>query len=719
MNTNGFAWGYGTIGQSDDMGGYVYGIQHAPRLVRYKEEWAGVSLPRCYDPLTPWSYRCRGQIQFHALVREGQQAIHRMKNESEKPERDMAVKPQLSAFYTSYPNPALAALGHTLFLETKALSGEFAKAIMTAAGPKVAERYPHCKPEARETTWWQIASALGNRAILEETGRYEGLHYVEHYRLFQASQCALKFTYLKDVIEAAVLYGDVLPSTDFLAIHPMTRQILKILTMRSRHYFCVLPKTELDGFLPLFSAWAVDLMDAMVPMLPPKDPEEAKRVRQAAKGSPTQFPGAGPEYCYGSMDQEDEKTASMEIPPWEQPQPPILSSNNNTNNALQDLITALNASETNEEGASNDEAKKHQEMEKVVSDLQHAALEASGQTSEWEDLREDLLEQQLAASGFSQGPMEGSPTEGQTVEFSLNGEEVGGQLKDRPMELCEDPERVGKLHRESMPIAEALRKNLYPSEEERPQIERLHTSGHLDGKRLPLVETRKAVFRRYRILKEPTPKGKAVLLIAADGSASLSNEQMKMCKLLAAGWLQSAHRANVQLLAALYHSQDEFCTMGSPLVQWIYHPRKTPVSNPAEAIRAVASLPDNGTGAQSDALSLKYMLDEAVALARGSQIYLILISDCAWNKCFHTNNKTAEEEVAGVLGLFKNDLKERLHITLAALQSIKQEHIEGVIDKRIVIDAQAMSQPNEVAKSIGGYVASCIHERRRLTRCRN
>ena len=714
MSADGQTWNYYGTGKGGGAGGYRYGVQQSQRLARYKEEWAGVSLSRCYDPLTPWSYRCRGQIQFHALVREALQAVHRMKNGDERPGKEFATKPQVSAFYTSYPNPALAAAGHSVLVETKALTAEFAKTITSEVGAMVAELHPACQPAAREAAWRQITNALGNRAILEEAARYEGAHYVEHYRLFQASQCSLRFTYLNDVVEAAVLFGDLLPSVDVLSVHPMTRQLLKLLTRHSQPYFLALPETKLRDFLQLFSAWALDLFDAMAPMLPSKDADRARPPRDTAGADRD----ADTEYSYGDPG-HNHKASASEVPPWEQPQPPILSLQNNAENALQDIMSARTSpgAAAGESDSVADEA--CNEMREAVNEFQKAVLEASGQTSEWEDVREDILEQKLAAAGFSKGPMEGSPTEGQSVEFTLNGESVGGQLKDRPTDLCEDPAVVGKLQREAAPISDALRRNLYPSEKEQPHIEHIHTSGQLDAKRLPVAGICKAVFRRYRILKEPTPRGKAVLLIAADGSASLSDEQMKMCKLLMTGWLESAHRANVQVLAGLYHSGDAYSCLSSPLVQWIYHPRKTPVMNSAEAVRAVASLPNRGTGCQSDAISLKYMLDEAVAVARGSQIYLTLISDCAWNKCFEESENSAEQEVAGVLELFRKDLGDRLHVTLVALEETEDDAVDRVVDKKITIEDDALDNPGEVAESIGAYVASCIRERRRAARRRN
>ena len=716
MKSYEYGLGYGYPGGEAE---YGFGAEASNRLVRYKEEWAGVSVSRCFDVATPWAYRRQAQILFETFVRDGQHAIHRMKGGAEEVEPKCVVKPQLAAFYTGHPNPAQTAVGHTLFLELKGIADGFAGQIASQFGAKVAERYPDREAATIQSVAQRVTTALGNRAILEEAARYEGLQSVEQYRIFQASQCTLRFPHLHDIIDAVVLFGDVLPSLEAMNVHPMTRYVFKVLTLSSRPYFDAFARTPLSDFLALFLSWAAELLDSLAPMLPRKEEKGCQgSAGQSEARSRSYSREEEPPYRY-STEPAHHEPFSPEVAPLDEPRPPMLDISCQEDNSLRDAVLAMfdkgpearaSASE------STDPTKQVREIAaKAASELQEAALQASGKTTEWEDLREDLIEQQLALNSFTQGPMEGSPTEGRLVEFSMGGEEVGGQLKDRAMELCEDPAAVRKLREEAKPLAEALRRNLYPSEEECPRIEHIHTSGHLDPKRLPTMDVRKAAFRRYRILKEPSPRGKAILLIAADGSGSLSDDQMKMCKLLTAAWLESGHRANVQILAALYHSDDGPSAGSTPLVQWIYHPRKTPVMNPSSAVRAVASLPDKGTGMQSDAISLKYMLDEAVSLAKGNQIYLTLISDCSWNKCFHASKKSSEEEVASVLESFRDKLGQRFHTTLVSLRAVEQKLIDGVVDKKIVIGREALTRPQDAAEDIASYVASCIRERRRLS----
>ncbi len=723
MNSFDYQYGSGAIVYDDDYGedGYACSSTSSLSIVRPKEEWGGISVARCHDPNTPWVYRCQGQMILNAIIRVGQNAIRRLRGDEGQQDRPFAVKPQLSALYTSYPNPALVAAGHTFALELKASSSGFAELLDATLGEEIVDLYSENDPAAIRTVLGYIISALGNRAVVEEAARHSELRPVEHYRLFQASQSSLLRPRLSDVIDMVVLFGDVLPPIDAMPVHPMTSHILTGLAKCSRPYFDVLAATPPDEFTDLFSNWALDLLDTLAPTLP-------ARVREgdAPKGGYPNEPQSPPpgtpgDFKYGNDGPAPDSGREEFIPPLNTPQPPTLSVQNGRDKTPEETIEDMIGPDRGQDGGGDktgpqDKQPWSKEINDATLELYKEAEKASGQTGDWADIREDIAEQILKGKGFMTGPIEGLPTEGHLVDFSFDGIKVGGQLKDRPMELCEDSEKVDSLRMEAAPIAAALRKNLYPSDEEQSQIEKLRTSGQLDAKRLAVAHVCQAAFRRYRVSKEPSPKGRAVLLVAADGSGSLSRLQMKMCKLLTAGWLDSAQRANVLVLAALYHSED-FCN--TPLVQWVYHLRKTPVMNPSQGVRAVASLPDRGTGAQSDAISLKYMLDEAVALARGSQIYLTLISDCSWNKCLHESPKSAEEEVAGVLKMFRQELGERLHVTLVALGGESREHVEGVVDKMVVLGPEALCHPAQAAESVAAYVAACIRERRRSAKQRH
>jgi hypothetical protein len=255
---------------------------------------------------------------------------------------------------------------------------------------------------------------------------------------------------------------------------------------------------------------------------------------------------------------------------------------------------------------------------------------------------------------------------------------------------------------------------LYPNTEEFPLTERLRTSGTLDPARLSVAACCSAVFKRTRMVERADRRGKPVLLIACDGSGSLNAQQIGMLKVLAAAWLNSTVQSGVQVLAALYHSGEIRRGLSGPLVQWIYHPRKTPATGRKDAARALVSLPNSGTGCQSDALSVAFLLDEARTLARGRMVYLILLTDTAWNRSFNTS-KDGKQEMLDLLQTAYDESSGKLHVTLVALGLTQPDTgFENIVDKVLTVSNEQLTDYAGVAQKIAVYVASTMKERHRL-----
>jgi len=680
-------------------------------LIRRKDEWAKVSLARAFDPDASWASKQIAQSRFYQAANRIQKAALRLVGGSESPDRTRA-KAQLAAAYTNHPIGPQAALGHTAFLEVHQILGDLRTDI--AGAILRLERAKEARIDVKTycLVGGYVASAIAHRQIVEEAARYPELALIELYRLFQASTNTLQFQYLRDVIECAVLFGDVLPSMRCLRLHPMTRQILAAINAASRAFWEKLRNSPTPLLPDFFKQWGNRLLEALIPFMPPENKEDvpARPSSPLRKGLSLDDDEETP-HRFG-LEHPDGPESPDFVPPLDNPRPPQLEEPATPAQAMMQALNKLlqddraAASPQQDEGPSS-------EMAKTLKELAETVAQASGQKNDWEDMREDLILEALARSAFGEGPIEGTPTQGHSIELELDGNEVGGQIFGRPVELSENMTQIERLRRDAHPITDVLRRNLYPSTSEHPVIERAHTSGQLDPHRLPLAEVSEAVFNRYCVYRKPNPEGRAVLVIAADASASLSERQMRMCKLLTAAWLESAQRSRVQVLAALYHSGAARKEMTGPLVQWVYHPRKTPVMNPREAVRAVASLPDRGTGRQSDALSLAYILDEAVPFFHGGQVYLVLISDVAWNKSFNGFAATPVEEVAQTLKTKREMFDGQMHVTLVALERSVQEEIAKAVDQVVAVTDEELGNPEAVAKKIGEYVAKCIRQRRR------
>ncbi len=352
-------------------------------------------------------------------------------------------------------------------------------------------------------------------------------------------------------------------------------------------------------------------------------------------------------------------------------------------------------------------------LKKLLTRIGQTIRKAGDQPGKFEDTRTDLVEQAIRANPFEKGVIEGSPTDGREVTVSMGGEAQTGQLFDRPLPLSEDLTRLDALMQKAAPVIEALRRHLYPNLDQVFDPIRFQIGGRLDPSRLHAFQTSSALYQRFQVFEEPDPRGSPLLLLTCDASGSLSADQMAALKILSASWLAATAGTDIRILAGTYTSDTVRPGVHGPVVSWIYHPKKTPALGRREAIRAVVTLPDTGgTGGQSDALSLSFMLDEAKALARGGMIYLVMLTDCCWNKSFTTTMSGLDE----VQGFFLDQLEEcgrKLHITLCALGAREENAtgLAGLADKIILLPPEQLRDPLEVARRISEYVASCFRER--------
>ena len=705
--------------QNDGYGGgydsYGYGYGYGGRR-RTKTDWLGVSMGESFKQNVDYWVRLAARRLFYAAARRIQRrAAEHAGDLAGEGAFEAKARPQLSPFHTTYP-PALAgpaAVGHTGFLEYRArvqarslahsLSGYLQN---PAAVDEVA-----ADPVAYKKLAGIVVDIVHTRLLLEDLRRLDGMAFLEYYRLFLASQHRLRYRSVPRIVRAVVLAGDVLPEDDGRERHPLTAAVLEAVRRSSFPYLRRLPETQASRLLALGQEWARVLCRCLAPFLPEAGEKPATQrlppgLREALRQQA--------QHRFGPQ-QRTPPPAPDEIPPLEGPRPPSLFDSENT---AQDLAEALKqAAADPEEGRlrSQKAAAPGSEAEAAIRDFASAVEGASGQASQWEDMRSDLVEDAVRAKGFQEGPLQGNPTDGHSVTIPLaNGESQSGEIFDRPVDLSDDDAAYDKLLAEARPVTDALRRTLYPNIAPKPETQRFRTGGSLDPSRLVLADVSAAVFRRFRIRERLDRRGRPVLLIACDGSGSLNAQQMRMTKVLAAAWMQSTARSQIQVVAGLYHSGTIRGSSCGPLVQWMYHPYKTAATGRLEAARALVSLPESGTGIQSDALSIGFMVEEAMAVARGSSVYLILISDCAWNRSFRSS-LDGEGEVKACLESLQQAHADKLHTTLVAVGLARPETgFEKLVDQVIVVAPEDLEDPANVATRVGEYVATCMRKRRKV-----
>ena len=94
-------------------------------------------------------------------------------------------------------------------------------------------------------------------------------------------------------------------------------------------------------------------------------------------------------------------------------------------------------------------------------------------------------------------------------------------------------------------------------------------------------------------------------------------------------------------------------------------------------------------------------------------IYLILISDCSWNRSFH-QGLTGAEEIQASLSGFSTQTNDKLDTTLVALAKKGDTGLENYKDRIIHVSDDVLTDYSRVAQNIGTHVASTIRSRKHL-----
>jgi len=684
---------------------YDGGYSYVSYKRRSKVDWAGVGVGDAFKANLDYTVRMPAQRLFFRAAKAGQAIAARLAGVSVAPGFAPKTKPQIGPFYTNYPSSiaAYGAIGLTAFLEYEEQASQSILLAYLAeylANPAKQDEVS-VDPEIYKRLAEHVTRTVQTRLILEDLAREPRLSSIEIYRLFSAAQQTLRWSTLPEILNAVILFGDLLPDSRRMALHPMTRAICEDIQVVSSLYFAELPVVKSREMVALGVAWVRAVCKRLAKYLPPAAEEEAAPA--AGIGEPQRFSRKNSIFPPNDA-----------FPPLDGPQPPTLFDPPSLAEQVEQMLGCPKAKPGNGKNSQQAAQTTLQEtVAKALTNLSNLLAQAGGQSGDFEDMRADRVEQAFRKAVFGKGPMEGNPTDGHEVKVQLAGDQTAaGDIFDRPLEISDDMIAVEKLDQESNDLTHVLRKVLYPNVEQRMDPQRLQCSGLLDPARLALCNFSSTVFKRYRLRNEKDPHGRPVLLIACDGSASLNARQMRMTKVLTAAWLKSTAKSGVNLLAGLYHSGQVRQGLTAPLVQWIYHPHKSTAANHKEALRALASLPERGVGVQSDALSIAFMLEEAKRLSRGRVIYLILISDCAWNRSFQSG-KEGREEVRELFASAYADFGAKLHTTLVALGVPGETGFETILDKVIPVADSDLENYQSVAGQIGTYVASCMRERKK------
>lgn len=710
-----------------DSGAHCY----SPRSARSgKESWGGRNIGNAHKyHLSPVA-RLSAQALFYSTTLSAQKAAARLASQKIGKGFQTKVKPQLTPCYTDYPPSlaAYAAVGLTAHLEFQARSNLAASTRQLA--PQVVQTIQREFPKLDPTPLGQMAMIVVNsvqaRLLYEDLHKYDQLCSVENYRLFLASCQSMNFPSVPSILNSVILFGDVLPDWEGRGLHAMTEALLLAIETASKPYFVLLPQAKPPEAIALGRNWILDILRALAEYLP--------EIQET--NSPAPLPGDGE--GTGRYQPESEHEEPNIAPPGGK-HPPSLFDPSPISGAdglmlpgrdipsIREALKEMCRPRISRKDVQEDLAKRTPQVasrdSKVLHMFHKVVVEASRQDQKWEDTRSDLAEVLCRITAYGEGPITGQVTEGHEIEMSIAGEYYGGQLFDRPI----DPKAVlagaDSLLPEANALYRRLRKLIFPNREPNSTEQRLVTNGGLDPARLPIAECSEVIYKRYRTSEGEDSRGRPLILIVNDGSGSVGMLQMKLMKILSMAWIKTSLKNRIKILAGIYCHVPVQGGLGQPLVEWLYHPEKTPTIAPKDTLRSIAGLPNKGRGGQADAISLQFMLDEAVRLAKGKNIYLILIADFKWCPSFQDPQSRLKKRPLGaeleVRTFFENAYKklgDKLHVTMVGLDALKPETYANLVDKVIAVPKAELSDYTAVADRIGTYVANCVRERRKLSK---
>lgn len=280
------------------------------------------------------------------------------------------------------------------------------------------------------------------------------------------------------------------------------------------------------------------------------------------------------------------------------------------------------------------------------------------------------------------------------------------EIFEEIVEPRENPDAAMELEQEALPLIELMNASLFASRNRGTQTQRRMTTGSLDPLRLAAVSFDSAIFRKWP-LPWSLAKVDLFFLIACDASGSVAPGHMEIIKTLSLAFMRLALGKGLGIVVGLYSSGRIGKGRSGPVVRWVYHPEKTSNLKISGIAYQAASLPNHGTGVQSDALSLLVMMEEAQRMARGQPISLTLITDGQWNSSFGVTK--GEQEVRCFFESARNELCKKFHSTLIVVGAGTETGLEDVVDKAIVVPTEALVNVSNTAQQIACWIGQTLH----------
>ncbi|MBN2506298.1 MAG: VWA domain-containing protein [Verrucomicrobia bacterium] len=610
----------------------------------YQRFWRPVSIADAARVGGSWSRRNEALDQLDDLTFEHQMAAAASAAGHRVSAADLKTRPQRGPLHTDYPAfpAARACIGLSAICEFNAQAGS-ANLLLQAAVKLSPDQLAVLDPTGVRQAASHVAEAVGHRLCLDHLCVGDKFRAVESYRLFAASMLDLRFRRLKDVILAACTLGDLVDGLSRRPnvrrrIHPLTLRILSALAPSCAHYRQAAGRCRPEELPALAAALARGLMSALLPFLPLKTsdaPDPARLERPGTRALsrswsrlsrvPLQSPSRNP---------DDPRALSAPLLGLNEPAPPVMDQPSSwTTKRRPDAAPGPSHFPRGipSDAASGDDGadqrvlvpRAHsQEEARVQGLIQQAAAVITQATAAaaWEDPRVDQVTHSLRTNLFGQGPLE-AQLGGHRHQITAYGSGRKGVIHEGALPRCRDAESLRQVRNGAAPIAQKLRAYQWFGRRTEMQAKRLQSRGALDPHRLARLGISSLVRRRWRRRRVTDYRGRPLVILAKDGSSSNTAATTLAGKTLAAAFLMIERLARIRLFAADYSSDHH-----GHLVQWLWHPQKTPGRNAWQAVEAVASLPPHGQGGNEDVLSLSHIVREVLLTPDAAKQTVIVIN---------------------------------------------------------------------------------------------
>lgn len=614
---------------------------------------------------------------------------------------DLKAKPQKGPLYTQYPGypAARACIGHTAIAETLAQlqAGALPPVDSATLGPRAAR----VDPTALARTAQYVQEQVGYRQVLDHLTHFRNLTAAESYRLFACAMNDFSFPLLRDVICAAVNLGECLagwvsrPAVR-AQLHPLTVRVFDALTPVVAEYTAALNHCEAHELPARGAALQRALLTALLPLLPPPAaptdekhpataaPQDVNRVPLAREGRPLQISAADP---LRGLDELG---------------PPLIDQPANP-------LALLCARAGGEAVLPSGVDAGHSDLQMLLQALGQS-LSAATQDDAWGTPRTDAVSRTIQTSLFRPGVMEDKlATEKHRVKlFGTNREEL---IAEEILPRARDAAIVDRVRRGAAPIERKLRRFQWFGNRKELAVDRHHSQGSLDARRLHRIGTSALLYRQWHEHVVTDYHGEPLVVLAMDGSSSNTVHTSFAGQIVTAAFLKIARLARIRVLAAEYSSGS-----GGALVRWLHHPRKTAGARGEDALEVIASLPLGGQGCNHDVGSISYIIRVALPLlAPGQVVYVVNITDGQYNSPLpevRAMIRALREQIrlvytVVVLGEHVVDLPEAHHVVHVPAAELQDAH---AIAERIGIHVHGLVQ-NMRTKGKRGHVAQRLRRR--------